>query len=93
LDVIWSKLWHISGKNTHISVPGISVGSNKITSQVMIANKVGSHFTSVLSDDSFSPAFKHIRDNAEACLLNFIPQPGEPYNGHFSMDTLLAALR
>jgi hypothetical protein len=83
----------MSDKNTHISIPDISVGSDTITSQVTIANKLGSHFTSVLSSDSFSPAFKHVQDNAKACLLNFTSQLGEPYTAQFSMDTLLAEFR
>jgi methylthioribose-1-phosphate isomerase len=47
----------------------ISVGSDTITNQVTIANKLGSYFTSVLSSDSLNSTFKHFSDNAAAFLV------------------------
>jgi hypothetical protein len=83
LDVMCNKQWHISDKNNHISVTGVSVGSDTITTQATTANKLASYFTSVLSSDSFSPAFKHLSDNAAAFLVT----SPVSFDGHIFITT------
>lgn len=87
-----NKLWCILGKCNQTSIPGIFSGGDTVTSQVDIANKFAAHFNSVCSSDSYNPAFKCLKDKAEALLLMFSSWLAEPYNDLFSMDELLAAL-
>jgi hypothetical protein len=59
-----------SEKCSCISVPGISVGSGTIISQVDVAITLATHCTSVYSSDNYSPSVILLKGNAEAVLLN-----------------------
>jgi hypothetical protein len=61
----------MSSKCNRTSILGISVGINAVISQVDIANTLATHVTSVFSTDNYDPAFKLLKDNAEALPLNF----------------------
>jgi hypothetical protein len=69
--VLSEKLRHMSGGYRCTSIPGISVGGNAITSQVVIVNIIGTHFTSVVISDNHNTSFKLLKETTETLPLNF----------------------
>lgn len=61
----------MSGGYSWTSIPGISVGSNAITSQVDIFTIIGAHFTFVFISDSHDHFCKLLKETTEALPLNF----------------------
>jgi hypothetical protein len=61
----------MSGGYNCISIPGISVGGNAITSQVYIVNTLGANFTSVFCSNSYDPSFKLLKETTNTLRLNF----------------------
>jgi hypothetical protein len=61
----------MSGGYSCISIPGISAGSNAITSQLDIVNIIGANFTSVFISDNNDLSFKLLKQTTEALPFNF----------------------
>jgi hypothetical protein len=59
-----------SEKCSCTSVPGISVGSDSVISQVDIAITPATHCTSIYRSDNYSLSVILLKGNAEAVLLN-----------------------
>jgi hypothetical protein len=72
-----------SEKGSCISVPGISVGSDTIISQVDIAITLATHCTSIYGSDDYNLSVILLRGNAEAVLLNFAFWLAAPCNSGF----------
>jgi hypothetical protein len=93
MDVMWNRLWCISGKCNRISKSGISAGGAVITSQADITNTLTSCFICTCIYHDYEPSFRVLKEDTKTLPLTFSSCVSKTYNTPFIMNKLLAALK
>ncbi|GBL94579.1 putative RNA-directed DNA polymerase from transposon X-element [Araneus ventricosus] len=89
---LWRKVKAVNGLYQDFTLPILRIGTTVFSSPEHIAHVLGHSFAKVSSSDSYSSAFKVIRDRAEKTPIFFYSEQHCSYNCDFKMFELKKAL-
>ncbi|XP_017304933.1 uncharacterized protein LOC108254458 [Diaphorina citri] len=86
---MFQQIKRIQGKNIHKPITCLKNGSNIILSPHEIANELGHHFSTNISNLNSSPEFIHHKNLLENSPINYNDNEStEPYNSPFNINEL-----
>ena len=89
---IWNAINKIQGKNIKQPLKHLQISNNIITDQSEIANTIAQTIAYNSSNEHYSPAFRHYKDNIERHDINFTSINNEPYNLPLTLSELTKAI-
>ncbi|CAC5370120.1 unnamed protein product [Mytilus coruscus] len=88
---VWNMIQKTKGKNAKATVKHLKDGTDLLTSEKDIANKLGETFAKS-SSNNYREDFKKVKKQKEKIKLNFKSKNGENYNKLFSLEELKTSL-
>ena len=92
INKIFTMIKKIQGKYKKTPLITLQINGNDILRPENVANMLGSTFSGVSSNNSYSPTFQNIKSRLELSPIDFGLTNNEPYNENISLAELKAAL-